>query len=226
MGNRHGNRAEKMSALWARIQAAQALAFDFDGTLVDSNRIKRGAFDICFSEYPKHLKAIRAYCSRFNHTPRWEKFQHVVETILKEPYTPRRAKELHRRYENATTRQVIAAREIPGALAFLKALPPCPKVLVSSTPTAILRTILKARRMAGFFDAVQGAPVDKAAWLKAYQIKHRLDKTRVLFFGDTPEDAASAKKAGWPFVAVTNRTLRRRAKFYLRDYRSLRPKRS
>jgi phosphoglycolate phosphatase len=207
--------------LWESIRSAQALGFDFDGTLVDSNAIKRGAFDICFSEFPEHHKAIQEYCSRFNHTPRWEKFQHVVETLLKQSYTEERAKELHRRYEEATTKQVIAAPEIPGAMAFLAALPAGPKVLLSSTPDAILRDILNARRMTSIFNTIQGAPVSKSTWLTHYQTTHQLDKARLLFFGDTLEDASAAKGAGWPFVAVANPQIREGAEFYLEDYRNL-----
>ena len=210
-----------VSTLSERIRSAEVLAFDFDGTLVDSNEIKRGAFDICFAEYPEHKAAIRDYCSRFNHTPRWEKFQHVVETILKQPYTDAVAKSLHQRYEAATTQQVIHAPEIPGALAFLNSLPNVPVLLLSSTPIAILSEILAARRMATFFTVVLGAPLDKAARLAEYSQTHTLQPKDVLFFGDSVEDAGAARKAGWPFVAVANPALKAEADYFLTDFREL-----
>ena len=212
---------ETMMTLAERVKVCKALAFDFDGTLVDSNTIKRSAFDVCFAEYPEHLQAIRDYCYRFNHTPRWEKFQYVTETILKKPYTEAVAKELHRRYEEATTQQVIRAPEIPGALAFLRTLPKCPALLLSSTPDAIIKQIVKARQMDGFFMEIYGAPLDKTARLADYKKMHALQEHDILFFGDTSEDAASAQKAGWPFVAVANPALQHQGAFYIADYKGL-----
>jgi len=210
-----------VSVLSEKIRGCKALAFDFDGTLVDSNPIKRGAFDICFSEYSEHAEAIRDYCSRFNHTPRWEKFQYVVEKILKQPYTEERSRELHKRYEDATTRQVIETPEIPGAMDFLKSLRSCPVLLLSSTPHPILMDILKARGMTSFFAGIQGAPVNKAEWLRQYRETQRLQPENLLFFGDTPEDAAAARQAGWTFVAVANPQIQDGAVCYLDNYRTL-----
>jgi beta-phosphoglucomutase-like phosphatase (HAD superfamily) len=204
------------------LQMAKAVVLDFDGTLVDSNTIKRQAFDVCFSEFPEFMPAIQTYCYSHNHTPRWEKFRYVYEQILKRPYTPEINTELHRRYEAATTSQIIAAPEIPGAGAFLQHLCSKPAVaVVSSTPQDILQHILRSRRWDRYFHVIQGAPVDKAAWLREYAQKNPWAKEERLFFGDTQEDARASKAADWAFVAVVNRELESQAQGFIAHWQEL-----
>ena len=186
-----------------RFGSAKALVFDFDGTLVDSNAIKWEAFEACFSRFPEHREEIQAYCRGNNHTTRYEKFRWVYEKILKLPYTPQIEEELSRLFEEHSTRQIIEAPEIPGAEAFLKQRKGKQTLaLLSSTPHPILLKILAGRGWGSFFDPIQGAPVDKAAFLGEFLAGRSLGRDEVLFFGDTLEDAAAARKAGWDFIAV------------------------
>ena len=190
------------SAVLKAIQSARAVVFDFDGTLVDSNEIKRRGFDYAFEAYPDRMEEIRTYCYGSNHTIRGEKFRHVVEGILCIEFTAELDALLHKRYEDFTTASVAAAPEIPGAGAFVRSVASLHPALLSSTPTAILMDILQRRGWGDLFEVVQGAPVEKLAWLKALQAVVRCEPARVLFFGDTEEDAQSASNAGCTFVRV------------------------
>lgn len=184
------------------VQSSKAIVFDFDGTLVDSNEIKRRGFDYAFAEYPERMAQIREYCYSFNHTIRSEKFRYVTERILGLQYTPELDKLFHERYAAFTTDSVANAPEIPGAGAFLASLTAHRTALLSSTPTAILMEILDRRGWRAFFSEVQGAPINKAAWLKDFQRRVGCCPEELLFFGDTDEDAQSAQHAGCTFVRV------------------------
>lgn len=192
----------QVSPIRRLLQSAKAVVFDFDGTLVDSNDIKRQGFDYAFNDYPSRMEEIRAYCYAFNHTIRGEKFRYVAEKILGLEYTPELDEYFHKRYADFTTDRVAAAPEVPGAAAFVKSLAPLHPTLLSSTPTAILREILSRRGWLGLFSVAQGAPVNKLAWLRALQAVVRCDPRQILFFGDTDEDARSAAEAGCEFVRV------------------------
>ncbi len=178
------------------LEKAKVLVFDFDGTLVDSNEIKRKAFEQCFADYPKYFGAIIEYCRGNNHTPRQIKFRHVFENILQQPYTPEIEKEMLDRYASETTEPVMAAAEIPGATRFLQNVFLKKDIhLLSSTPHPFLEIILEGRGLRKYFKRVQGAPVNKTDWLKEFEKED-------VFIGDSKEDCRSAKEAGISFVAV------------------------
>lgn len=192
-----------MNLILHLIQTAKALIIDFDGTLVDSNPIKLKAFEKCFVDYPELFREIMAYCQTNHHVHRHEKFRFVFENILKQPYTPEIEKRLLDIYARETTEQVIAAKEIPGATKFLERFVAGRlAALFSSTPHQTLLTILERRGLKKYFTVIQGAPINKAEWIKQFIKAHRLKKEEVLFIGDSLEDALSSKKAGVPFLAV------------------------
>lgn len=185
------------------IQQATAILLDFDGTLVDSNSIKRGAFEKCFADYPKQYTAIMNYCQGNNHIPRQVKFRYVFEKILSLPYTEEIEQQMLSRYAKETTEQVIAAKEIPGATEFLKRFVlGRESVLLSSTPHAILLHILEQRGMKHYFKTIQGAPVNKTRWIQAFLNQRQLETEEIVFIGDSLEDILSAKEIGIPFVGV------------------------
>jgi phosphoglycolate phosphatase-like HAD superfamily hydrolase len=186
----------------AALAASRKVILDFDGTLVDSNEIKRHAFDLVFADYPDHMKEIQQYCHGNNHTIRGEKFRYVCEKILGLPYTAERDRELHELYESLTTEGVASAPEIPGAAAFLRSLRGNPPALVSATPHAILLKILDRRGWLSMFDQVRGAPVNKADWLRTLQTNLGCRSTELVFVGDTDEDEKAARVSGCTFVRV------------------------
>ncbi len=209
------------------LQRAQLVVFDFDGTLVDSNPIKHRAFAECFMEFPEQLDDILEYCWGHHHVPRGEKFRYVYETILQRAYTSAVAAALHERFDVATTRQIIAAPEIPGATDVLRAVSQrYTTALLSSTPQEMLVYIVEQRGWSGYFKRIQGAPVDKKAWLRTAQTIQALEGTQVVFFGDTQEDETAAIAAGCRFIRVggsANGAMAAQGIWSMSDFTSLLP---
>lgn len=189
-------------AVRSALGASRRVIFDFDGTLADTNEIKKRAFDLVFADFPDYMKEIQAYCHSFNHTIRGEKFKYVTEKILGLPYTPERDRHLHELYARFTTDGVAEAPEIPGAGAFLRSIQSRGPALVSSTPHEILLEILERRGWRSLFGEVRGAPVNKRDWLNALQKSVGCRSEDLVFFGDTDEDETSAREAGCTFVRV------------------------
>ncbi len=206
----------------AWLVGAKVLVFDFDGTLVDSNMIKARAFERCFAAFPDRLPEILNYCLGHHHTPRDVKFRVVYEQILRIPYTAQVEQALLNRFEEQTTQPIVEAPEIPGAGQFLEwASARFPTGVLSSTPDPILRKILRRRGWERFFSWVQGAPVDKAAWLRRLFKQERLRGKELLFFGDTEEDYRAGTSAGCLFVAVGSNSGTREFPRWIRDFTDL-----
>jgi len=204
------------------LQNVEIAVFDFDGTLVDSNGIKMKAFERTFLVFPDRLEEIMQYCRGFNHTPRDEKFRHVCETIIGQPYTAQLSAGLHDRFERATTSAIVNAPEIPGAREFVEQTRSCCETaILSSTPHAVLLDIVSKRGWTKLFDFSQGAPINKAAWLSDIRTDRALEPNQIVFFGDMPEDAVASRKAGCSFVAVANRDLISDSACYIPDYMGL-----
>ena len=215
-------RGVNTSRLVDLLQRARALVFDFDGTLVDSNPIKRHAFARCFAQFPHQLEEILAYCWNHHHVPRGEKFRYVYEQMLRQPYTAEVANRLHRVFDVATTRPIIEAPEIPGAVAFLRQV--CREhltALLSSTPHEMLATIVAHRGWREYFTILQGAPVNKSQWLRQFQATYRLGAGEIVLFGDTPEDAEAAQAAGVGFVAVASSGVASSGRLAMADFTRL-----
>lgn len=207
--------------LFSLIEKCKALIFDFDGTLVDSNAIKRGAFEKCFADEPQHFQEILAYCRGNNHIPRKTKFRHVYEKILKRPYTAGVETRLLNLYAEHTTQQVISAREISGARDFLERFAFQKKTaLLSSTPHEILLEILERREMRHCFQIIQGAPVEKAPWIQKFLKQHGLKNSEAVFIGDSAEDVAAAQTADIFFIGVGEAD-RAQTKYYIKDFRQI-----
>lgn len=185
------------------LSGARVLVFDFDGTLVDSDPIKWRAFEVCFDEFPDQLPEILAYCRSFNHTPRDVKFRHVYEAILRRPYGPDIEQALLKRFERETTEPIVEAEAIPGAEEFLRSVCRTHETgVLSSTPDGVLRTLLEGRGWTGYFKWIQGAPVDKARWLRDLRSRQGIALDSIVFFGDTPEDAEAAAQGGCCFIRI------------------------
>ena len=170
------------------VEAARAVVFDFDGTLVDSNEIKWKGFEYAFAAYPERLSEISRFCRTENHMIRGAKFRYVCEHILKVPYTEQLDYKFHALYAEYTTDAVVAAPETPGGLDFVRGIRHCPVALLSSTPHEILLEILRRRGWAAMFQYIQGAPVSKREWLQRFQESLGCSPSDIVFFGDTDED--------------------------------------
>ena len=203
------------------VRRARMIVCDFDGTLVDSNPIKQRAFAECFAEFPDRIDEIMTWCIGRHDLPRGEKFRHVYERLLARPYTPDIAAALHQRFDALTTRQIIDAPAIAGAEEFLRAAHQRgPTALLTTTPHTVLEHIVEQRRWYSYFTLIQGAPVDKAAWLSALQKTWSISRTSLILFGDAREDAEAAAAARCVFVRVGGGPSEREP-YAIRDFSSL-----
>lgn len=197
-----------MNGSEARVRAAfdglAAVAFDFDGVLVDSVDVKTRAFAALYADDgPQVREAVVAH-----HLANGGVSRHIKLALYERLRTgtdpdPARVADLAERFAVLVKELVIAAPEMPGATELLRHLgEQLPLFVVSGTPEDELQDIVAARGWTAHFTAVLGSPADKAALLRGAASQVGVAPDAVVMLGDASTDRDGARAAGTRFVLV------------------------
>ncbi len=180
----------------------RALAFDFDGVLVETVEVKTGAFARLFAaEPPEAVARIVEHHRRNGGVSRFEKFRTIYRDILQRPLTEEEFERLCDRFATLVVDEVVAAPWTEGAQEFVaKYRGRYPLFIVSGTPEEELKTIVRRRGIESWFDGVFGAPATKDAILRDILRRHHLQPAEMVFVGDAQTDWTAARQTGVPFV--------------------------
>ena len=179
----------------------KVLALDFDGTLVESNKIKDKAFYSIFGEWPEHRDAMMQWHLADNTMVRQDKFRYFVEVILGQQGDYELIEKLTNKFSELSYKAIVDCSMVDGAQEFLDAFrKKVQMLLVSATPHNELKKILKARRLTRYFKEIQGGPINKVDVLKKVISVKKISPDEMLYIGDSPEDLQAAKTLGCHFV--------------------------
>jgi phosphoglycolate phosphatase-like HAD superfamily hydrolase len=179
------------------------VVFDLDGTLIDSNAIKRNAFFGLAKSDPgggDRMARLLSTVSGDRHAI-WAAY---VRERDGEDAAPSAVFEAVQAYNAIVDNAVAAAPEMPGASDLLTRLRKAGLQLAvsSATPRENLTAILAMRGWLDWFDTVAGSPVNKAETLRVLTLKHRISADQLAVVGDGEDDRASAKTLGCAFYPV------------------------
>lgn len=180
----------------------RCVVFDFDGTLVMSNAIKRDGFFAVTAEIPGSAEAMTALLA----DPPGDRFAIFAAFSAR---FGQDAGEMAEAYGAWCEAAILAAPERPGATEALAALrrDGLRIWINSATPEAPLRAIVKARYAAGSFDGILGGHNRKVANLRAVMSAEGLAPDELLMVGDGIDDKAGAAEVGCRFVGLDQGTL-------------------
>jgi len=186
------------------VQLIRCIAFDFDGTIVRSNQIKRmrlydatadiiGASEILDDLHNESFKG-----------DRHDIFRELRRRLNREDRDW--TSELVQLYGELCRKSLLDCCEVPGTTAALSELKNSGKSLyiVSATPQANLIPIVADRGLGKYFKAVLGRPTGKIEHLRAILQKENLPAESFVLVGDGVDDQAAAKAVGCHFIAVTD----------------------
>jgi len=182
------------------------VAFDFDGTLVDSNAIKRDAFFEVLRGFPDALKLLDDLLKADPAQTRQTIFSKIAHHL--HPHPPEKAAQWAAqyidKYGEMTETMVAASPEIPGAVAEMDRLSGLgyKLALVSATPTQALNAILERRGWANKFCAVYGAPSTKAQNLHTLSKSLDISARQIVMVGDRDNDFKGAAEFGCRFIGL------------------------
>lgn len=178
-----------------------AIIFDFDGVIIESEGIKARAFARLFGGHPDLIEQIVEFHLRHGGLSRYEKFEFIYRELLRQPLTAEKKAELGRQFSSIIFREVVNCPFVPGALEFLeKYHSRCRLFLVSATPEEEVRKIVRERKLDSYFVEVHGSPVKKAVHNQMLLGKYGLKKERTVYVGDSIDDWEGANEAGISFI--------------------------
>lgn len=184
----------------------RSIVFDFDGTLIDSNRLKYEAYFELFPADDRHARIIRGVLSECFEQTRYV----ILEEILRrlgskdQTYIKKEVSSLAERYNDIVLAGAKTCPEKRGAEEALKKLAAIYQLYVSSTtPETSLKEIIRFREWEGYFRGVFGYPHKKPETLQYVMELEKMRSDEVLVVGDGESDRESALTIGCPFVHVT-----------------------
>ena len=186
------------------------VAFDFDGTLVDSNPVKIQAFYDIAKSYDSSGLIVSKLMRQNPGADRYDLTREMARHFQAHHLLPHQtnleqfATQLAQAYTETCEALIATCQEIPGTSELLNWLysQKIPIFLNSRTPLAPLRRLIALRSLDHFFSGVYGAPQSKSENLRSILQRVRVQPEEMIFVGDTQEDRLAATELGCVFVGV------------------------
>jgi phosphoglycolate phosphatase-like HAD superfamily hydrolase len=183
--------------------------FDFDGTLVDSNAVKRSAYRDIFAELGSTGPCVEAVLEDEPGGDRHQVIAQILQRLdaagfLRVGAEIQRLTSLYaERYNSICEDHAAECHEIPGASAALQRLSRRYVLYVNSaTPDEPLRRVIRRRGWEGHFRGTVGSSQTKVENLANILERERVGGGEVVVVGDDQRDFNSALQCGCWFVGV------------------------
>ncbi len=180
------------------------IAFDFDGTLVHSNPIKREAMMTVAARHPDGIAIMEAILA----DPPGDRYA-ILGRFAAQIGVEDEAAAMVETYAAWCAERILTCPARAGADAALAALRVAGAKLYvnSATPTKALREIVAGRYEDGIFDGVYGGFGAKVANLRTIMDIQGAASEDVAMVGDGIDDHEAALAAGVPFFGIAGGTL-------------------
>ncbi len=188
------------------LEGIKAIAFDFDGTLADSQPAKREAWRVIFDDRPAEHGVVLQKAVDDKVGDRY-KILTVTFTNLGEPVEqiPALVAKYSGKFDAAIQRLVVERGLFTGTLAMLQRLhKDMPLYVNSATPEASIVKLCASFGITSYFRGTYGNPATKIDNYKKIVAEHKIAPHELLMVGDGLDDAASAAEFGAKFVGIPN----------------------
>lgn len=183
----------------------KAIAFDFDGVILDSVQLKADLFVDCYGGCldENQKSAILTYQAQHGGIGRVEKFRYFERTVFGRAPDEAAVARLANQYSTLLMARIGSCAELPGARAFLERVHARLALhLVSGTAHHDLVAITAQRRLDHYFDTVVGSPTAKTDAFARIVRSGRWRPDQVLAIGDSMTELHAAEQIGMPFIGI------------------------
>lgn len=186
------------------------VAFDFDGTLVDSNQVKVQSFYEIVEDYDPSGCTVTEVLQRCSNEDRYGITRELANQFLAkgliapQPDAKILGLQWAEAYTAACETGIASCPEVPGASVILSWLlhEGIPLYLNSKTPGKALNRLVIQRNLAHYFSGIYGAPASKLENLRHIQELTQIKPDEMLFVGDSEDDRKAAAEFGCHFAGV------------------------
>ncbi len=183
----------------------RCVVFDFDGTLVDSNAVKRRIFFEIAEDLDPGGDVVRAVLDAPDAGNRYAVTRALATRLAANPDSAEElAAALVEAYGRRCHAAVMACNDVAGAGATLAALRDrgLPLYIDTATPGDAIIPILEARGLMPLFDGVYGGPATKVENLQRIAAASGAERAEVVLVGDGENDRRAADEFACAFVGV------------------------
>jgi len=177
------------------------IIFDFDGVLIESNKIRSEGFQLLFEDYPKEqVERLLCFVKRNGGLSRYDKIRYFFEQVRNEIISESSVRSLAGRYSELVKDRIIHVDPVKGALNFLSKYQRIYDfAIVSGSDQEELREVSKFRKIKHFFSEILGSPASKESNVSELITKGWKAES-CIFVGDSVNDLKAARSYGIDFI--------------------------
>ena len=194
--------------------------WDFDGVLMDSNKVRDIGFERVLRAYPKEqLARLMAFHQRNGGLSRYVKFRYFFEEVLQTSVTDAQIAALSAKFsavmkERLTDKKLLIEETVAYVSQHHQRYA---MHVVSGSDQTELRYLCKALGIADYFASIHGSPTPKTELVRQLIRTHGYAPDHCVLIGDSINDFEAAKDNAVSFVAYNNPQLEAHASRSIRD---------
>lgn len=189
------------------LSSFQAILWDFDGVLMDSNAIRDIGFIEVLENFPnEQVEKLVNYHKANGGLSRYHKFRYFYENILGEPVTEEMITWLAGKFSEIMRRKLLdASLIIKETASFVKKnYISLPMFIVSGSDQNELRSLCESHGLKDFFKGIFGSPTPKKQLVRNILDASGFNPAECLLIGDSINDYEAADTNGLQFMAYNN----------------------
>jgi len=192
------------------LRTCSAIILDFDGTIVDSNIVKRRCFAEIFCDKSFSQRELFDFIDSLGSVDRFEIISACSQVFFEGAYSAAEIKGKIDLYSESCHKNILDADEIAGSLAFIRKAKESDKLLFisSATPQQYLVPVVDALGLSEYFNEIYGGPESKFSHIERVMVDNSLRSEDIAYIGDSDDDYNAASQCGCHFFGIVSQASR------------------